>query len=270
VLYGRGTVGPAVDGFATTYYDKTPSPLSPLGGGTASLFGPGGLVQSATEITNDLDNQNYLAAGLKAINAGTILKNTNLTTIAAGSLAALGRNIISGNNPLNTVFVPNSGNLAGTPAFGLPTVNSPIATGGITTNGSAVGGALAAAGLSIGALAAPTGAAGVAITAAITTGVLRKASSLGKLTTIDKSGAVTGTTNLPTQTDAEQALANAESNYPTAATAEENQQAVLDAYNQDQAAAAQSAADAAAAENTDTQSGQLNQDAGVSQDQNYA
>jgi len=46
VLYGVGLVKNGVRGFATVHYDLEPSPLSVLGRGTTSIFGPGGIVMA--------------------------------------------------------------------------------------------------------------------------------------------------------------------------------------------------------------------------------
>jgi hypothetical protein len=258
VLYGQGAVGPAVDGFATIYYDKAPSPLSPLGGGTKSILGPGGLLQTASEVTDDISNGNYLTAGLKIANAAKTFNGASLGGLVAGGLASLGQNIIAGNNPLATIFVPNQGNLAGSvPGALLQSAVTPIG-GGIVTNGSTAGGlpnTNTIAALSVGAI-------GVAA-------IKSSSNLLGKLFSVDKTGTVTGSGNLPTQTPAEEALSQAEGGYPTAADAEANQQAVLDAYNQDQAAAAQAAADNIAAANTDAP-GVVTQSAGISLDNNPA
>jgi hypothetical protein len=104
---------------------------------------------------------------------------------------------------------------------------------------------------------------------AIALSALGSTTSLGKLFTVNKTGQVTGSTNLPTQTPAEQALAQVDGGNTTAADAQANQQAVLDAYNQDPAAAAQATADSIAASNTDAE-GVVNQSAGVALDNNFA
>ena len=54
VLYGSGAItkGGEPTGFGEINYDQTPSPLSVLGGGTSSIFGPGGILSGAAEIVN--------------------------------------------------------------------------------------------------------------------------------------------------------------------------------------------------------------------------
>jgi len=55
VRYERGSVqedNPAT--FATSHYDTVPSPLTPVGGGTRSIFGAGGLFDGGSEVLGDL------------------------------------------------------------------------------------------------------------------------------------------------------------------------------------------------------------------------
>ncbi len=55
VFYSKGDVKEGNPrGFATVGYDKTPSPLSLAGGGTASLFGQGGVIAGASELFGDI------------------------------------------------------------------------------------------------------------------------------------------------------------------------------------------------------------------------
>lgn len=55
VIYGTGAVKNGMPkNFATEYYDKSPSPLTLLGGGKASLFGQGGILAGAGDIIGDL------------------------------------------------------------------------------------------------------------------------------------------------------------------------------------------------------------------------
>ena len=71
VIYGAGTVtrGNQPRGFATIHYDNEPSPLSVLGRGTESLFGPGGIVGGIGSVINDVRNNNF--------NLGTVLTGIN-------------------------------------------------------------------------------------------------------------------------------------------------------------------------------------------------
>jgi hypothetical protein len=76
VLYGVGLVKPSVagggrgvPGFATVHYDLEPSPLSVLGRGTTSIFGPGGIVDGIGSVISDIQNDNF--------SVGTILTAVN-------------------------------------------------------------------------------------------------------------------------------------------------------------------------------------------------
>ena len=70
VLYRSGLVkGGGVPGFATIHYDKEPSPLSVLGGGTSSIFGPGGIVDGIGSVIGDVQSGQ--------VGLGTILKGIN-------------------------------------------------------------------------------------------------------------------------------------------------------------------------------------------------
>ena len=69
VVYGAGPVNfNEVPGFATINYDKSPSPLSILGGGTNSIFGPGGIVDGIGSVIKNVNDGNILGAILSASN----------------------------------------------------------------------------------------------------------------------------------------------------------------------------------------------------------
>ena len=71
VLYSAGIIKKNVQpaGFATIHYDLSPSPLSVLGGGTTSIFGPGGIVDGIGSVISDIQSGNF--------GVGTILKGIN-------------------------------------------------------------------------------------------------------------------------------------------------------------------------------------------------
>jgi len=125
VLYNYGTVkiGAEPDGFATLNYDKTPSPLTPAGGGTSSLLGPGGLLDAATGIGQSLapnadGNINPLGAlqaGLTGLRSFNKLKGQNLLGLAGAELKTIGQSILSGDtNTLNRLALPKAGPSNGT------------------------------------------------------------------------------------------------------------------------------------------------------------
>jgi hypothetical protein len=69
VIYAAGRINRNnVPGFATVNYDKEPSPLSVLGGGTNSIFGPGGVVDGVGSVIRNIQNGNILGAILTASN----------------------------------------------------------------------------------------------------------------------------------------------------------------------------------------------------------
>ena len=69
VIYGTGTINKSdVPGFATIHYDHEPSPLTVLGGGTNSIFGPGGIVDGIGSVMRNIEGGNYLGAILSASN----------------------------------------------------------------------------------------------------------------------------------------------------------------------------------------------------------
>lgn len=76
VFYSKGDVKEGNPrGFATVGYDKTPSPLTLAGGGTASLFGQGGVIAGATEIFGDVTGKNPSNPFGTAIKAANLFKN---------------------------------------------------------------------------------------------------------------------------------------------------------------------------------------------------
>tara|TARA_A100001011_G_scaffold63668_1_gene64108 strand:+ start:76 stop:1464 length:1389 start_codon:yes stop_codon:yes gene_type:complete len=69
VIYKSGIVNRNnVPGFATINYDNSPSPLSVLGGGTNSIFGPGGIVDGIGSVISNVQSGNILGAILGASN----------------------------------------------------------------------------------------------------------------------------------------------------------------------------------------------------------
>ena len=69
VIYKSGIVNKNnVPGFATVHYDNEPSPLTVLGGGTNSIFGPGGVVDGIGSVIRNVQSGNILGAILSASN----------------------------------------------------------------------------------------------------------------------------------------------------------------------------------------------------------
>lgn len=121
VIYGNGAVRQGIPtGFGTEFYDTQPSPLSLLGGGTASLFGQGGVVGGIGSILGDLSNPDtYTSAGgilgVLVKGANVVNNSKKLTkagirqegfSLLTGSLGAATGAAVSG--VANTLF-PKSG-----------------------------------------------------------------------------------------------------------------------------------------------------------------
>jgi hypothetical protein len=70
VTYKSGGIKKGVQptGFATVYYDHEPSPLTILGGGTNSIFGPGGIIDGVGSVMRNVQSGNILGAILGASN----------------------------------------------------------------------------------------------------------------------------------------------------------------------------------------------------------
>ena len=115
VVYSAGIVNKNdVPGFATLNYDNSPSPLSVLGGGTTSIFGPGGIVDGIGSVMKNLNkrNPNYLGAILAASNtynnAKKIKKSdakAELKGIAKEGILAVGKQAGSITNPVSQFSV---------------------------------------------------------------------------------------------------------------------------------------------------------------------
>jgi hypothetical protein len=222
VLYGAGWVtNQTVQGFAGAIYDHTPSPLTPAGGGTQSIIGPGGLLASADSIVGDLSKMppSSGAAFFKAFRGYQNLKNTNLGAVAATELKQFGTDLLRGNNPMNRLFVPNTGNLAnGTPIYeygkgaakSTPGTSAMSAINAMTSNGIGVGAQklMGIAGTSLAGIGASisAGAAGGLLSVG---GLILGAGSLTKLIKINPlTGVADSVSTLPTITAAEAKLAS--------------------------------------------------------------
>jgi hypothetical protein len=97
------------------HYDNTPSPLTPQGGGTQSILGPGGLVNALDGIDHQLgqDPPNILGAGLTAYKSFKNFSGASLGAIAGAELTQLGKDVLRGSNPLSRIQIPSIGGLIG-------------------------------------------------------------------------------------------------------------------------------------------------------------
>jgi len=104
VKYDSGTVsGGKIKGFAQDHYDKLPSPLSPLGGGTSSLLGVGGVLDGVASVLDSAGKGNYIDAAVGAINTYQNTKKINkagvkqeLSTLAVGAAIGAAGQVLNG------------------------------------------------------------------------------------------------------------------------------------------------------------------------------
>ena len=119
VLYDRRGVGedsPAT--FATSHYDRTPSPLGVGGGGVESLFGRGGVLDGISSVLGDIQSGNFgLGTIITAINTGKNAKGLSLNSIKKEGLSLLESSAVNAlNNTVNGVpgaSFPKSSSLGG-------------------------------------------------------------------------------------------------------------------------------------------------------------
>lgn len=77
VIYGQGAVSTGTPaGFAEEFYDKSPSPLSLMGGGKVGLFGQGGILGGAVDIVGAIASGNAFASVGALL--GTLVKGANV------------------------------------------------------------------------------------------------------------------------------------------------------------------------------------------------
>ena len=108
--YAYGSVTPqTVTGFASTHYDTSPSPILPLGGGTQSILGPGGIVSDIANITNDVGTGNLGAAALSLARDKNGLSGANLSTMLKQDALTSLKGTLAGNNPFSSISIPGLG-----------------------------------------------------------------------------------------------------------------------------------------------------------------
>lgn len=84
VIYNSGSTKETIQGFADLHYDRTPSPITPAGGGPKTLFGEGGIVDTAKGVFEDLQEGNY---GRALFNAARGIRNAKNMNLKAAALA---------------------------------------------------------------------------------------------------------------------------------------------------------------------------------------
>jgi hypothetical protein len=113
VIYKSGIVNKNnVPGFATLHYDNEPSPLTVLGGGTNSIFGPGGVVDGIGSVIRNVQSGNILGAILSASNTYNNAKKikkkdvkAELKGIAKEGVLEIGKQAGSITNPVGSFAV---------------------------------------------------------------------------------------------------------------------------------------------------------------------
>ena len=131
VIYKSGIVNKNnVPGFATINYDNSPSPLTILGGGTNSIFGPGGVVDGIGSVIRNVQSGNILGAILSASNTYNNAKRIKksdvkeeLKGIAKDGVLAVGKQAGSITNPV-AQFSVGAAVLAGTAALARGTADN--------------------------------------------------------------------------------------------------------------------------------------------------
>lgn len=76
IRYAEGSVRSSPGGFSSIHYDKTPSPLSIMGGGSGGLFGAGGVIAGGLDVFGDLMDPNVTSNPLALIGTAIKAKNT--------------------------------------------------------------------------------------------------------------------------------------------------------------------------------------------------
>jgi hypothetical protein len=110
VSYAYGSVTPdTVTGFADKHYDLSPSPILPLGGGTQSILGPGGIISEVASITNDVGTGNFAAAALSLARDKNGLSGANLSTMVKQDALTSLKGSLAGNNPFSSISIPGLG-----------------------------------------------------------------------------------------------------------------------------------------------------------------
>ena len=69
----------------------SPSPLTPAGGSTNSIIGPGGLIDTVFDISDDIASGDLLGAVFKTARGLKNFEDANLGPIAKDELRSLGR-----------------------------------------------------------------------------------------------------------------------------------------------------------------------------------
>lgn len=153
VLYASGYVTTnTVKGFADLHYDKSPSPLTPAGGGTNSIMGPGGILNAVDDIIKDGSAGNFGGAAFTAFRAVEKNKNVDLRGLAKKELTTALTDVLSLKDPRDKFFIPSTGSLTNNNFPGIQNASGStgVATGSAISNGVSMNLKSLGAGLGIG------------------------------------------------------------------------------------------------------------------------
>jgi hypothetical protein len=98
-----------VSGFGDAHYDKSPSPLTPAGGGTRSILGPGGVMQSASEISNDFSKNNFGTGLFKLARTVSSMKGADIKGMLKSELTSVLKDQLRNkSSPVNRFIFPGT------------------------------------------------------------------------------------------------------------------------------------------------------------------
>jgi hypothetical protein len=136
VLYNSGKVRLGdPKGFADLHYDRSPSPLTPSGGGPRSVFGPGGIIDTGKDVLEDFQNGDYGSALFKAARGIKSAKSMNLKSAVKQELGDAINSAIRESVTQQRIIVPNllsTGGITNTPFTGINLNSSLVALAGAT------------------------------------------------------------------------------------------------------------------------------------------
>ena len=120
-------------------YDLTPSTLSPFGGGTRSVLGQGGAVETAGSVIKDLASGNFAGAALKIARASQTWKGADIGAVVASEGMQVVRDIVAGKNPLSKISVPSLGSLTNSLSLGTSAGTASLVSGALGAGAAALG-----------------------------------------------------------------------------------------------------------------------------------
>lgn len=113
VKYATGMIGGTgtPTGFGELHYDKEPSPLSPAGGGSASVFGLGGIMDATASISKDLAGGNFGSAAIQGLRTFQNFQNVDLKSFVSSEINQGIKKALKGENPFAFPGTESNGKL---------------------------------------------------------------------------------------------------------------------------------------------------------------